>query len=401
MKDHDVIVPFYKFRAEAGDEPTGAELLIFDAIGDWEAMGEISAKAFAKDLAALPKSVKRLDIHINSPGGSVAEANAIYARLADHPSDKNVYVDGISASAATLVQMVGHKVYMRTNATMMIHLPMAIGIGNADNMRTVAAALDVHGEAMINLYAKRTGQNRDQLRDWMAKETWMTAQQAVERGFADEVRGVVKAAACVGGKKVMFNGVTFDLSRFNNVPAFTGQQEGTQTMQPAATTEEPAPATQPKPGTTTSPTPTPPPPAGTPPPPTPVPAATPPAAATAAATAAAGQTFDDGIKAERARIAALNAYDRPATHDIVVKAIADGKTVQDVMPELFAAIEKKGQQQARRTDASSLEQVPPSDAGVTGDADGEDFGKRLCSAVQTQLDARARGRKKVVVHGRN
>jgi ATP-dependent protease ClpP protease subunit len=391
------IVPFYKFRAEAGDEPTGAELLIFAPIGDWEDFGEVGAKAFAADLGKLPKSVKRLDIHINSPGGSVSEANAIYSRLADHPSNKNIYVDGVSASAATIIQMVGHKIYMRANATMMIHLPMAIGMGNADDIRTVAAALDVHGEAMINLYAKRTGLERDELRDLMAKETWMTAQQAVDKGFADEVRGVVKAAASVDGKRVMFNGMTFDLSRFNNVPAFTGQQTEEQTMNtpaPAATNTPPAPAT----GTPPAPAATPP--AGTPPPPAPAPAATPPAgtpAAPAAQPAAATSNFDDGVKAERARIAALQAYERPATHDIIVKAIADGKTAQDVMPELFAAIEKTGQQQARRTDAQHMEQIPPTDAGATGDA-GDDFGSRLKAAVKAKLGTRG-GRQ--LLHSRN
>jgi ATP-dependent Clp protease, protease subunit len=384
------VVPFYKFRAEAGDEPAAAELLIFDVIGDWEDFGEVSAKAFAADLSKLPKSVKRLDIHINSPGGSVSEANAIYSRLADHASNKIIYVDGISASAATLIQMVGHKIYMRANATMMIHSPMALAAGNADDIRTVAAALDVHGEAMINLYAKRTGMERDELRGMMSRETWFTAQQAVEHGFADEVRGVVKAAA-IGNKRVMFNGVAFDLSRFNNVPAFTGQQTEAQTMKPtAATTETPPAETEPKPGETANPNPPPPVPPTAPPPPNtaPAPAATPPPAAA---------SYEDGIKAERARIAALQAYDRPATHDIVVKAIADGKTVADVMPELFTAIEKKGQQQARRTDAQQLEHVPPTDAGETGDA-GDDFGSRLKAAVQARLGRR---NGKQALHSRN
>lgn len=372
------IVPFYKFRAEDGDDPTGAELLIFDVIGDWEDFGEVSAKAFARDLSALPKSVKRLDIHINSPGGSVSEANAIYSRLADHASNKIIYVDGISASAATLIQMVGHKIYMRANATMMIHSPMALAAGNADDMRQMASALDVHGEAMINLYSKRTGMERDELRGMMSRETWFTAQQAVEHGFADEVRGVVKAAA-VGNKRVMFNGVTFDLSRFNNVPAFTGQteaEEQTMNTPAAATTETPAAAEpKPKPGETSNPNPPKPAPP-TAPEPKPAPE-TPPAAA----------SFDDGVKAERTRIAALQAYDRPATHDIVVKAIADGKTVADVTSELFAAIEKTGQQQARRMDARDLEHVPPTDAGATSDA-GDDFGNRLKAAVKARLGRR-------------
>ena len=104
---------WYSFRME-GDEPTSAELLIFAAIGDWEELGEVSAKGFAKSLGDLPKSVKRLDLHINSPGGSLFEASAIYSRLADHKSEKHVYIDGLAASAASVVAMVGHKIFTPT-----------------------------------------------------------------------------------------------------------------------------------------------------------------------------------------------------------------------------------------------------------------------------------------------
>src|SRR5215471_2081282 len=133
---------FYRFRCEAGDEPSAAELLIYDAIGNWEDIGEVSAKGFAASLDKLPKSIKRLDIHINSPGGSLFDASAIYSRLADHPSQKVVYIDGLAASAATIVAMVGHKIYVRANASGMIHLPSGLAIGNADDMRKMAGALD-------------------------------------------------------------------------------------------------------------------------------------------------------------------------------------------------------------------------------------------------------------------
>src|SRR4030095_12671413 len=95
---------FYKFVAqdEGEIEPTSAELLIFAAIGEWEEMGDVSARAFARDLAKLPASVKRLDIHINSPGGSVFEASGIYSRLADHNSKKIGYIDGPGARRASI-----------------------------------------------------------------------------------------------------------------------------------------------------------------------------------------------------------------------------------------------------------------------------------------------------------
>src|SRR5215831_21040598 len=226
---------FYKFRCESGDEPSAAELLIFAAIGDWEDIGEVSAKMFAKDLSSLPKSVKRLDIHINSPGGSLFEASAIYSRLADHASKKMVYIDGLAASAASIVAMVGHKIFVRSNANMMIHLPSGLVVGNADDMRKMAGALDTVTESMINIYARRSGQTRESLRDMLAAETWMTAEQAVEHGFADEVRGVVKAAAMLGENRANFNGTEFDLSRFHNIPAFSAKPKGATMAKPKAT----------------------------------------------------------------------------------------------------------------------------------------------------------------------
>jgi ATP-dependent protease ClpP protease subunit len=395
----NTITPFYRFRAEAGDEPTGAELLIFDVIGDWEFLGEISAKAFASDLSALPKSVKRLDIHINSPGGSVSEASAIYSRLADHASTKNVYVDGLAASAATIVAMVGHKIFMRSHALMMVHLPMTIAAGNSDDLRSIAAALDTNTEAMLNLYTKRTGGEREDIRSLMKAETWMSAQDAVDKGFADEVRGVVKAAAIVGNKKAIFNGVTFDLSRFHNVPAFTATTEQqTERHTPPMETPPAAPA----PAAATSGADTPPkPPAPAPAPPTPPPTGSPqPAAAAASAQA---NDYDKGITAERARIAALQKYDKPATHEIIVKAIADGKTVADITDELFAALEKPAQQSARRTDASTLNRISGSDTTPSGDdadAQSRECGERLTKAVQAQLGRRGMKRP-AALHGQN
>ena len=390
--------PFYRFRSEAaGDEPASAELLIFAAIGDWEELGEVSAKAFARDLAKLPTSVKQLDIHINSPGGSVFEAQAIYSRLADHRSKKVVYVDGLAASAASIVAMVGHKIYIRANANMMIHLPSGFAMGNAEDMRTVAAALDSVTESMLNVYSKRSGLDREEVRALMAAETWFSPQQAVEKGFADEMRGVVKAAAIVpvAEKRVIINGVEHDLSRFHNVPAFTG------TTQPITTM-----ATQPKPkekeeengggegaGAPTAPPkeqPTPPPtspPSGPPPNTAPAGQPNPPAAA----------NYEDGVKAERERVSALQAMDRPATHDIITAAIKDGKQPAEVVTACIEAMDKAGKQGARRTDASALDGIPGSDAG---NGEGQDnFGAKLKKAVQARMKARNRGMH--VVSGRN
>jgi ATP-dependent protease ClpP protease subunit len=383
--------PFYLFRAEAVDEPTNAELLIFDVIGNWDEMGEVSAKAFARDLSKLPSSVKRLDIHINSPGGSVFEASAIYSRLADHRSQKIVYVDGLAASAASIVAMVGHKIYIRANANMMIHLPSGLAIGNADDMRTMAGALDAVTEPMINIYASRTKLERDELRSMMAAETWFTPQQAVDKGFADEMRGVIKAAAVVAEHKAIFNGLEFDLSRFHNVPAFAADTTKGTTMpnKPAkpkaeAAAEETPPngngngeQTEETPPTPPKETPTPP----TPPhpqTPTPPPATGDPAAA---------------VKVERDRVAALLALDRPATHAIVMAAIKDGKNVVDIAAECMTAMDKQGTRDARHADARQLDHIPPSD--------GADDDKKLGALLTDKVQSRLKRRGGMRAHSRN
>jgi len=387
---------FYKFRCESGEEPTAAELLIFAAIGDFEDFGEVSAKAFARDLAALPKSVKRLDIHINSPGGSLFEASAIYSRLADHASKKVVYIDGLAASAASVVAMVGHKIYARSNANIMVHLPSGLVVGNADDMRKMAGALDTVTESMINIYAKRSGQTREDLRAMLAAETWMTAEQAVEKGFADEVRGVVKAAAMLADHRADFNGSEFDLSRFHNVPAFSAKTKGATMAKPkaqAATEDEPTPTPTPTPD------PAPPQPAPSPPEPAPKPAAQ-------------KKTEEDddedetdeekkarakGVKAERARIAALQKLDRPATHAIIAKAIEDGSTVSDIIADVMAAMDKSSTQAARRADASVLNGIPGSDGGTTADG-GNEFGARIQQSIKAKMKER---RTPVMMNSRN
>jgi ATP-dependent protease ClpP protease subunit len=376
---------FFRFvTAEAEEEPAAAELLIFSQIGSWDDMGDVSARAFASELSKLPTSVKRLDIHINSPGGSVFEAQAIYSRLADHRAQKVVYVDGLAASAASIVAMVGHKIYIRANANMMIHLPSGFAMGNADDMRHMATALDSITESMINVYAKRTGLDREEVRSLLAAETWFSPQGAVDKGFADEVRGVVKAAAVVGENRAIFNGIEFDLSRFNNVPAFSASTTNQSRRQPMKTN---APATG---AASENPPPPPTPPTDPPPPAAPPPAAPPPAAAPpppaapppAAPPANAESDLDRGMRLERERVTALQALDKPATHAIVQAAIKEGKQPADIFAACMDAMDKAGQRNDRFTDSAVLTRIPPS--GQTGDEE-----NKFAATLKERTKARA------------
>jgi ATP-dependent protease ClpP protease subunit len=383
--------PFYRFTAEADtDEPASAQLDIYDAIGNFEEFGEVSAKGFSKALGELPKSVKRLDIHINSPGGSVYDAQAIYSRLADYHATKHVYIDGIAASAASIVAMVGHKVYMRANANMMIHLPMALTAGNKHDHEKSKRALQSIEDGMINAYIKKTGLARDEIERMLADETWMNAEQAVEHGFADEVRGVIKAAAVANTKRIIADGREFDLSpfKYHNVPAFNAstptESNTMKTLKPKAAAEATS-ATEDPP----APTPTP--------PPQPAPKPKKPDGdegeengdgnGESNSGETAGAEYDRGVKAERDRVLALQALDRPATHAIIEAAIKEGKQVNEVYGECFSAMEKAGVQAARRADASVLDEVPPSEGGEAG-AKTTDLGDRLTKSVKARLKQR-------------
>lgn len=181
-----------------------ADLYLYDDIGDgW--FGGITAKQVIKDLAALG-AVDTLNVRINSVGGSVFEGLAIYNALARNPAKVIVHVDALAASIASIIAMSGAEIRIADNAHMMIHNAMGIMMGTADEMRGYADTLDQINGSLVATYVKRTGQPEEQVRAWMDDETWLTAAQCVEYGFADSVADEMKMAA------------SGDLSRFHKVP---------------------------------------------------------------------------------------------------------------------------------------------------------------------------------------
>lgn len=194
------------FTAKASKD-NAAEIVIYDEIGVWG----VTAKDFHDELKAFG-DVDHIDLHINSPGGEVFAGISIYNMLERHKATITVTIDGIAASMASVVAMAGDTIIMPENAMMMIHDPAGIVIGTSKDMRDLAAALDKMKAAMITAYAsKATDLSRDEIAAIMAAETWLTAQEAVDKGFADEVEEPVAMAA------------TFDLSKFKNAPAVAGR----------------------------------------------------------------------------------------------------------------------------------------------------------------------------------
>lgn len=190
--------------AKKGSE---GEIYVYDIIGAGFFEDGVTAKQFAKDLKALGE-IETLNIFINSPGGSVFEGTAIHNIIARQKARKIVQIDGLAASIASVIAMAGDEIRIAENGMMMIHDPWALAIGTADEMRKTAESLDKIGDSIRATYVSRTGGKEDEIAEMMAAETWMTAPEAIENGFADSM---VEAADMAAMTK-------FDLSVFNRVP---------------------------------------------------------------------------------------------------------------------------------------------------------------------------------------
>ena len=128
-----------------------------------------------------------ITVWINSPGGDCIAASQIYTMLMDYKGDVTVKIDGIAASAASVIAMAGTKVLMSPTAMMMIHNPATIAMGDHEDMQKAIEMLDEVKESIINAYEIKSGQSRAKISHLMDAETWMNANKAVELGFADGV----------------------------------------------------------------------------------------------------------------------------------------------------------------------------------------------------------------------
>jgi ATP-dependent protease ClpP protease subunit len=164
-----------------------AELKIYGAIGDWSGMLDdyVTASQVYDFLAA--KKGEDIDVHINSGGGVVDDGIAIYNALRRHAGKITVYVDGLAASAASVIAMAGDEVIMYQSSLMMIHNPWTVSMGDADDMRKTADVLDKRRDQLLAAYRERTGLNEQDIKDLLALETWMSADEAFGWGFATTI----------------------------------------------------------------------------------------------------------------------------------------------------------------------------------------------------------------------
>ncbi len=223
------------FRMKASGEKS-ADIYIYEEIGYWG----VTARQFASSLKALG-DIDHINLRIHSPGGDVFEGIAIYNLLNSHPASKTVYIDGLAASMASVIAMVGNPVIMPENAMMMIHKPWGITGGDANDMRDYADLLDKVEGVLIPSYAKKTGKTPEELAVMLGEETWLTAQECVEHGFADQLLPSMQAMARINSKRIEeFDSMPASLKNMIITPKATVTQPvaPTNPIAPAATLDD-------------------------------------------------------------------------------------------------------------------------------------------------------------------
>ncbi len=144
---------------------------------------EVTPKLFRDELNRHPGNVT---VRINSPGGDVFAGVSIYNALVEHDGEVTIKVDGLAASIASLIAMAGDKIIMLPGSMMMVHQPWTIAMGNSDEIAQVVQMLEKTCQSMVPIYSARTGHPEERIIELLKAETWMTAEESVELGFATQ-----------------------------------------------------------------------------------------------------------------------------------------------------------------------------------------------------------------------
>ena len=207
---------FWKWQNQADTDPSAERVL--------ELNGTIAEDSWFDDdvtpamfKAELFNGSGPVTIWINSPGGDCIAASQIYSMLMDYKGDVTVKIDGIAASAASVIAMAGTKVLMAPTALMMIHNPATAAFGDHTDMEKAIDMLNEVKESIINAYEIRTNLSHTQLSHMMDDTTWMNAKKAIELGFADEILMDEKRTAPV--ESYAFTGKTIEKALINKISA--------------------------------------------------------------------------------------------------------------------------------------------------------------------------------------
>jgi ATP-dependent Clp protease, protease subunit len=166
-------------------------IVLYEAIGEGDSTAKAVLLALSKVSANTP-----LTVAISSPGGSVFEGEAIYNALKRHKGRVTARIDGRAFSAASYIMCAADEIIMAPGAHILIHSPMAMMVeGNQEEFRAVIDRLEVMERQYCRVYSQKTGQDEARIREWMKAETWFTAEQAIQAGFADRIDDDISIAA--------------------------------------------------------------------------------------------------------------------------------------------------------------------------------------------------------------
>ena len=209
---------FWTFRA-AAEENAAPELILYGDIASETWWGdEVTPRQFTEELDALG-AVPEIVVRINSGGGDVFAANAIYTRLKDNAAKITVKIDGWAASAATIVAMAGDVIEIPGNGVFMVHDPSMglLGYFTEADLVKLTDEIKVIKQSIVNGYALKTGKPADEIASIMAAETWYDGKQAVEAGFCDKLMFEDAETTVENGAKIVVNSVSLDLNRYPNM----------------------------------------------------------------------------------------------------------------------------------------------------------------------------------------
>lgn len=309
-----------KFWQVKNEVNGNSEILLYGPIaGESSWWGdEVTPRSFAEDLESL--GGKDVTVRINSGGGDVFAAHAIHNQLVAYKGRVTVVIDGLAASAATIIAVAGDRIIMPSNALFMIHNP-AIGLSDyygAEELLKAAEALNTIKGSIVAAYRKRCKASAEELAAMMDAETWMGAAECLEKGFVDEIQGSVSPV--LNGGNLIVNSVNFDMKNFKNQDALKACLNKKEEVPKMGKLEEflnslglkqiddnqPAPVQN---------------------------------VAPQQPAVDAEQIAKNAVEAERQRVAALEAMDggdNPAVTAIIAEAKKNGKTADDVKPYINA-----------------------------------------------------------------
>ena len=162
--------------------PEASKITMRGGIGDFE--NHISADDF---ITVLGEHSGDIEIELDSPGGSVTDGLAIYNAIRNYDGKVTIHIDTLAASIATVVACAADRVKINSNGKFMVHRAWTVAMGNCKEFRSMADLMELMDGDIADVYAYRTGKDKDELLAMMDKETWLSAEDAAEIGFVDEV----------------------------------------------------------------------------------------------------------------------------------------------------------------------------------------------------------------------